>query len=345
MARPSTHQAHPLAPGARSSDVNPLAHLPAPIYRYRSRRSLVLRVVILAVLAGVLLGGAAIWTDAFGFGEKFGHLVERIALIINPPPDRPTVQTVEVPVTRTDPPDDASLPPIVEPSFSPEPSPAAGTSPAPSRSAKPVWKAVDVNIVPNPKKYFASELENDLCAPAGVQVVLAILHLADTSDSFQRKLESRIDEWESYRDSHNGGWGPAAMVKALEAYGAKGYVIRAYGSREDALFNAAVAISTYHKPVILLAWRGAHTWVMTGYRANASPMIFDNAQYTGAYIIDPWYPRVSSIWGPSDGPGVLQDRLEMRRNYLPWKRPEGSYPDRDGKFIAILPTTPLKSGG
>jgi hypothetical protein len=323
----------------------PLANLPRPLYRRRSRRSIVVRVVIVAILVAALIGGAAIWTDAFGAGERFDHLVERIALIIDPPPDRPTTPTVEVPITRTDPPDDASLPPIVEPSFSPEPSAAPGSSPAASRSPKPVWKAVDVNILPNAGKYFASELGKEDCAPAGVQIVVSILHLGDTSDAFQRKIAGRVDEWESWRDSHNGGWGPAAMVAALDAYGAKGYEIRAFGSREDAMFNAAVAISTYRKPVILLAWRGAHTWVMTGYRANADPLVFQNAQYTGAYIMDPWYPRVSSIWGASDGPGVLQDRLEMRRNYLPWKRPEGSYPDRDGKFIALLPTTPLKPGG
>ena len=31
----------------------------------------------------------------------------------------------------------------------------------------------------------------------------------------------------------------------------------------------------------------------------------------------------------------------MRRNYLPWERPEGSYPQRDGLFLAIVPTQPL----
>ncbi len=30
----------------------------------------------------------------------------------------------------------------------------------------------------------------------------------------------------------------------------------------------------------------------------------------------------------------------MERNYLPWKRPEGRYPDRDGLFIAVVPTKP-----
>jgi hypothetical protein len=31
----------------------------------------------------------------------------------------------------------------------------------------------------------------------------------------------------------------------------------------------------------------------------------------------------------------------MRRNYLPWKRPEGKYADRDGLFIAVVPTQRL----
>ena len=32
----------------------------------------------------------------------------------------------------------------------------------------------------------------------------------------------------------------------------------------------------------------------------------------------------------------------MERNFLRWKRPEGAYAQRDGKFIAIVPTIPLK---
>jgi len=77
---------------------------------------------------------------------------------------------------------------------------------------------------------------------------------------------------------------------------------------------------------------------MSGFRADADPAIFANAKISGAYILDPWYPNVSSIWGPSDPPGIFQDYPEMIRNYLPWKRPEGRYPTRDGLFIAVVPT-------
>lgn len=117
--------------------------------------------------------------------------------------------------------------------------------------------------------------------------------------------------------------------------------MRAYGNRDLALSDAAIALSRTRAPVVLIAWRGAHTWVMTGYRADADPTVFRNAKVTGAYIYDPWYPRVSTIWGPSDKPGTFQDAAEMERNFLRWDRPEGAYESRDGKYLAIVPTIPL----
>ena len=101
------------------------------------------------------------------------------------------------------------------------------------------------------------------------------------------------------------------MVSALEAYGVKGYELRAYQSRGFAIRDAARILSATQAPVILIAWRGAHTWVMTGFRADADPTIFKDADILGAYIFDPWFPRTSSIWGASDGPGAFQDEAEM----------------------------------
>jgi hypothetical protein len=83
---------------------------------------------------------------------------------------------------------------------------------------------------------------------------------------------------------------------------------------------------------------------MTGFRSDADPAIFSDATVAGAYIVDPWYPRVSSIWGPSDPPGTFQDKAEMIRNYLAWKRPEGHYPARDGLFISVVPTVKVIAG-
>jgi hypothetical protein len=200
---------------------------------------------------------------------------------------------------------------------------------------------VDVNLLAEPAAHFISEIDNEWCAVSGTQIVLEIHDKVALTRAVQKEIASRISEWESRRDSLNGGWGPAAIAAALAAYGVPGYEVRAYDTRADALRDAAKAISELHAPVLLLTWKGAHTWVMTGYRADADPTIFGDAQVTGAYILDPWYPRVSSIWGRSDPPGTFQDAAEMKRNYLPWKRPEGHYPDRDGLFIAVVPTIPL----
>ena len=121
-----------------------------------------------------------------------------------------------------------------------------------------------------------------------------------------------------------GGDGQAA----LEAYGVHGYEVRAYDTRGDALRRRGQGdLQATSAPVILLTWRGAHTWVMTGYRADADPLVFENARRSsGAYILDPWYPRVSSIWGavrpagrlPGHGRDAAQlPALEAPRGPLP----------------------------
>ena len=305
----------------------------------RSRRRRILVGGLALLIAGGALGTGAIATNAFGVGEKFENLVKRVDLFLNPPPDRPID---EEPVITAAP--ETSSP---APSPTPEPSLSPGqTLPPPSPTPTPVPRVkVDVDLLKaagtDPKDVFITELDEEWCAPAAVQITLASVGLADTSEQFQHTLVSRIDEWEAYKDSHNGGWGPHSMRLALAAYGADGYTVKAFESRNDALRQAAKAIKATGAPVILLAWKGAHAWVMTGYRADADPSVFPDAQVRGTYILDPWYPRNSSIWGQSDGPGVFQDTAEMQRNFLPWQRPEGAYPGRDGNFLIVMPTKPV----
>ncbi len=295
---------------------------------------------IVVVALGLLLvagaaGAAAVVTNAAGLGDRFEGLVDRVALIIDPPPDR----VIDEPVLVTPRPSPSPTPtPRPTPPRTPDPSatPAPTPTPVPTPERVPVDRILDLD----PADVFASQATKDWCAPAGTQMTLAALGLADNSEGFQTTLASRIDEWESWRDSHNGGWGPSAMIAALDAYGAHGYELRAYETRADALRDAAMQIDATGSPVILLAWKGAHTWVMTGYRADADPSLFPDATISGAYILDPWYPRVSSIWGASDPPNTFQNDAEMRRNFLPWKRPEGAYPNRDGLFISVVPTLP-----
>jgi hypothetical protein len=284
--------------------------------------------VALIALAAVV-GTAAIAFDVGGARGRASRLVARVELALNPPPDRPIedVQVTPRPTAKA----------TATPSLAPGETPPATAAPTP----EPPREAVDVNLITHPKDHFITEIDHEWCAVAATQMVLAMHGKAPLTEDFQAQLDARIGEWQSRRDSRNGGWGPSAMALALDAYGVPGYEVRTYGSRQDAMADAARAIETTKAPVILLTWRGAHSWVMTGFRADADPLLFDDVRITGTYILDPWYPRVSSIWGPSDPPGTFQDLDNMRFNYLPWKRPEGEYPARDGLFIAVVPTQPL----
>jgi len=298
-----------------------------------SRRSRALRLILVAALVGGAAGFGAIATNAFGAGNLYDRLLAKIDRFIvgPPPPDRATIPTVDV----TDPPSPSSMPTLPPPASG---QPAVTPPPTPT----PIPRvAVDVNIVADPNSVFIHEIKDTWCAPAGISIVLAILGHGDATPAREREIAGRVHEWETYADSHIYGWGPAAIVSALDAYGAKGYQIRAYQSRAVALRDSAKALSTTHSPVILIAWKGAHTWVMSGYRADADPTVFNDANVSGTYILDPWYPTISTIWGPSDPPGTFQDASEMIRNFLPWKQPDGYYPSRDGKFIVIIPTIPV----
>jgi hypothetical protein len=304
-------------------------------HRGRSRRKKAVIAILIVGLLGGVLGVGAIATNTLGAGRLYERFIAKVDAFLAgpPPPDRATEPTIVVtpkPATPSPSPT-ASLPPLV--SGQPAPTPAPTPKPIPR-------VAVDVDILQDHDAVFAHELHEDWCAPAGVTMVLAILDKGAATDARQREIASRIHEWETYSDSHNLEWGPSAMIKALSAYGAKGYQLVAYETRADALSGAARAISTTQSPAILLAWRGAHTWVMTGYRANADPVVFDDAKVTGTYVQDPWFPWNSSIWGQSDPPGTFQNASEMERNFLPWKRPEGLYPGRDGNFIVVQPTIP-----
>ena len=293
----------------------------------------------LTLLLLVATGFSVVQANVLGMGERFDRLTGRIEAYVDPPPDRSTIPTVVV-----------TQEPSASPSPTPDPTARPSASATPSPTATPIVRApVDVRVVDDQPAVFASQLTEKDCAVAATQMVLTILGLGDTSEPFQQGIKDRIGEWESLEDSLNGGWGPAAVSLALADYGATGYEIRAYASYSDALRDSAMAITEMDKPVVMFPWWGAHTWVMTGFRADADPTIFRDAAIGGAYILDPWYPRVSSIWGPSNGPGNFEDLAELERNWPVgtardgWSRPEGAYPDRDGKFVVLIPTTPRDS--
>ena len=141
--------------------------------RARPRRQrLVLGAVVVSLVAATL-GTAAIATDAFGAGDRWESLVGRVErFIAGPVPDRATRATVRV----TDPPVDPTDTP--EPTTRPTTAPARGVTgsaaptaapdPTATPTPKPKRVPVDIDVVPEHDKVFASELRKDWCAPAGV---------------------------------------------------------------------------------------------------------------------------------------------------------------------------------
>ena len=128
----------------------------------------------------------------------------KIELLVDPPPDRPI--EAEVHVTPR---------PVAEPRRPPRPDARRVARPRRAHAradahpdAGPAAGARGREPVRPPGGHFITEVDHEWCAVAGTQMVLAAHGKAALTEAFQRKLASRIGEWESRRDSLNGGWGP-----------------------------------------------------------------------------------------------------------------------------------------
>jgi hypothetical protein len=134
------------------------------------------------------------------------------------------------------------------------------------------------------------------------------------------------------------GW-----VGLLEDGGYGRYAVEGAISRRNAIRKAAVALRMTGRPVGLVTWRGAHSWVMSGFTATADPARGKGFQVTAVYIQDTWYPYVSTIWGASRPPNALVPVAALAADFLPYRRPLARYPDRDGRFMLILPQLPYNT--
>ena len=95
------------------------------------------------------------------------------------------------------------------------------------------------------------------------------------------------------------------------------------------------------RPVGFAVWRGAHSWVMSGFTATADPAFTRDFEVTAVYIQDVWYPYVSTIWGASRRPNALVPGVaRSAQDFLPYQRPSFRHPDRDGRFMLVMPQLP-----
>ncbi len=158
----------------------------------------------------------------------------------------------------------------------------------------------------------------------------------DVSATSQRTLYDRIVALTTHEDSHVGGTGPGGWAALLTEEGYP-YEVRSYPSRTTAMRAAARAIQETGRPVGILAWTGIHSWVMTGFTATADPATTKSFGVSTAYVMDPWYPWVSTRWPRSEAPNAPRNTADLAANFLPFDLRSGPYPGRDGQFVLVVP--------
>jgi len=168
---------------------------------------------------------------------------------------------------------------------------------------------------------FVSQVTKEQCMAAAMQIMLNIIRSKDDrTAAFQKRLDTLAQQLSRMK---NGGSEPRGWAAGLTQLGGGKYRVEVAPSRTKAILRAVTAMRATGRPVGLLVWRGAHSWVLHGYEATADPLAGVPFEVTHLYVTDPWYPRISSIWGPSRGPNARITPKQLEEDYLPWRRPTG----------------------
>ena len=223
----------------------------------------------------------------------------------------------------------------LDPSTSPSAAPS--TSPAPSARATP--KAGPFRIDLYRGGAFVSELTPIWCLSAAMQTSANIMDIAagKKPDRTRARQQSLFKLSRSLFPAPDKAAEPEGWAAGLTRLGYGKYKVSVQPSIKAAIKIAAKALRTTNRPVGLMVWRGAHSWVMSGFTSTADPALTSSYTVTAVYIEDVWYPRHSSIWGDSRKPDVLVPVGKLPEDFLPWKRPQRKYPDKDGHFVIVVP--------
>ena len=196
------------------------------------------------------------------------------------------------------------------------------------------------------RRDFATQMTKNYCVPGAMQTMMNVMDRGATraSRAVQDRLY-RIARRLSTDRLRGEGAEPEGWARGLERLGYGKFEVLAEKTRAAAIREAAIALRRTSRPVGLLVWRGAHAWVMVGFRATADPALTSDFTVTHVRIVDVWYPRVSSIWGASVKPSTLIPVAKLKEDYLRWRRPLMRYPDKDGRFVLVAPAAEAGEAG
>jgi hypothetical protein len=208
-------------------------------------------------------------------------------------------------------------------------------------SPRPSAGAFEMNLFR--KGDFVHQATKDWCVAGSTQTMMNIIDSGrpNRSVSYQRALYERGRQL----SPNKAKLGPIGIdltgwAELLNSNGYGPYVVEASETRRGAIRKAARALRLTSRPVGLVTWRGAHSWVMSGFTATGDPAFRNDYQVKAVNIQDVWYPYVSTIWGASNPPDTLVPMGRLQEDYLPYQRPRARWPKRDGKFMLILPVLP-----
>ena len=187
---------------------------------------------------------------------------------------------------------------------------------------------------------FITQIDTTHSIAASMQVMTNIMREGwDRRNATQRTM-LELARSLSPQPLDGAGAEPEGWAAGLDQLGYGPYVVDVQATLEDALKTAARQMRFTNRPVGLLVWRGAHTWVLSGFEADADPAFTDEFTVTGFHVQDVWHPKTSRSWGNRPAPDTLVSMEQLEIEFLPWKRPSKAYPDKDGKYVLILPTLP-----
>jgi len=191
---------------------------------------------------------------------------------------------------------------------------------------------------------FVTQHTDVTCVGASVQTMLNIVREgADTTRATQRAAQRTAQRMSNpVYVRRSGGASARGWAYALERLGGGPYRVRAYGSRTAALNAVAEAIRVTRRPAGLLVWRGAHAFVVSGFRATADPAAQTRFRVVSLVVSDPWWPRPVGSHGATMPPGTELTPAALSRHFVLFQRgPRRGGSTLNGSFVVVLPVDPV----
>ena len=190
------------------------------------------------------------------------------------------------------------------------------------------------------KGAFVSQATAYWCVPAAMQTMIDLID--DEQPDRSRRTQAALYDLgrENSTDRPTGqGIEPEGWAEGLNLSGSGPYVVHIEPTRRRAIRAAAEAIRLTERPVGLVGWRGAHSWVMSGFEATADPRASTDFRVTRAVVNDPLYPHGNAVWGSSPSPGQAISLGALEREFAPRRmnnRLGGLSTTLGGKYVLVL---------